>query len=130
MAVIGDADAISRALLNLLNNALKYVQRGGSVTVEVRNFNGNGQLVVQDNGPGIPKESIPHLFDRFFRIEAPETGRAGGSGLGLAIVKAIIDAHQGSIKVISKEGEGTKFEILLPTNPHRHPYLDLLAGKR
>jgi two-component system OmpR family sensor kinase len=71
-------------------------------------------LSVQDNGPGIHEEHLPHLFDRFYRIDTSRTRKSGGAGLGLAITKSIVEIHGGRVQVESKPGEGARFSVFLP----------------
>jgi len=111
----GDPDWLSRMIVNLLENALRYTDKGGKVTVSLSKQADDARLSVSDTGIGIPEEALPHIFDRFYRVDKSRTRAAGGSGLGLSIVDAIVRLHHGSISVESKEGSGTKFDILLPT---------------
>jgi signal transduction histidine kinase len=108
-----DRDKIKQVLLNLLSNAIKYNRTNGSVIV-TGNFTDNEiSIVVQDTGVGIPEDSIPHLFEKFYRVREHE-GKASGTGLGLSICKQIIQGHNGRIEVKSKMGVGTSFSIYLP----------------
>jgi signal transduction histidine kinase len=108
-----DRDKIKQVLLNLLSNAIKYNRPNGSILVS-GNFNeAEVSIIIQDTGIGIPDESIPHLFEKFYRVREHE-GKAGGTGLGLSICKQIIQGHNGRIEVKSKLGVGTSFGIHLP----------------
>ena len=112
--LIGHSESLSRMLSNLLNNALRYTEPGGKVTVCVTAFEHDVAFVVQDTGIGIPAESLEHIFERFYRVDKSRSRTVGGSGLGLSIVKAIVDMHKGVVKVESKVGEGSKFTVLFP----------------
>jgi signal transduction histidine kinase len=110
--VRGDRTQLDRLVTNLLSNALKYTPRGGHVHVNVRKDAGQVTLTVADDGKGIPEESLPHIFDRFYRV--PGSDPAKGLGLGLSFVAWIVKAHNGTIDVKSAVGKGTKFSIVLP----------------
>jgi signal transduction histidine kinase len=114
MAIVGNADSLKRMMTNLLQNALRYTDAGGKVIVSLTSEGNNAVLTVADTGIGIPEESLPHVFERFFRVEQSRSRASGGSGLGLAIVRAIAEAHNGQVTVKSKVGKGTQFTILLP----------------
>jgi signal transduction histidine kinase len=108
-----DRDKIKQVLLNLLSNAIKYNRPNGSVIL-TGNFNESEvSISVQDTGLGIPEDSIPHLFTKFYRVREHE-GKASGTGLGLSICKQIVQGHNGRIEVKSKMGVGTSFTLYLP----------------
>jgi signal transduction histidine kinase len=109
--VNGDAAALSRAVGNLLDNALKFTPAGGDVSVAVHRDGADALVCVRDTGVGIAPQELPHVFERFHR--ARSTASVPGSGLGLAIVKAIVDAHRGRVSVTSSPA-GTSFEIRIP----------------
>jgi len=113
-SVFGDKDSISRMFSNVIENAIRYTPEGGTILVDSWRQDACVCVSVADNGIGIPPESLPHIFDRFYRVEKARSRDAGGSGLGLAIVKAIVDAHGGEITVESNVGKGSKFLISLP----------------
>jgi two-component system, OmpR family, phosphate regulon sensor histidine kinase PhoR len=100
-------------LLNLLSNAIKYNRPNGSVIVTANFSESEESITIQDTGLGIPEESIPHLFEKFYRVREHES-KATGTGLGLSICKQIIQGHNGRIEVKSKMGVGTSFTIHLP----------------
>ena len=100
-------------LLNLLNNAIKYNVNGGEIIVHASSTADEVIMAVSDNGLGIPDESIPHMFEKFYRVPGVERS-VQGTGLGLYICKRIVDAHQGSIEVDSKIGGRTTFTLHLP----------------
>jgi signal transduction histidine kinase len=108
-----DRDKIKQVVLNLMSNAIKYNRPNGSVIV-TGNFTENEQsVVIQDTGVGIPEESIPHLFEKFYRVREHEN-KASGTGLGLSICKQIVQGHNGRIEVKSKMGVGTSFTVHIP----------------
>ena len=110
----GDNTLLSMVINNLISNALRYTNDHGHVTVSVSQLDGKAELMVEDDGIGIPPESQPHLFERFFRIDQSRNWQTGGYGLGLAICKSLVEAHQGTIRCESTPGAGTKFIIQLP----------------
>jgi OmpR-family two-component system manganese-sensing sensor histidine kinase len=112
--VSGYPDALQRLISNLLDNALKYTETGGQVKVRLTPGDRQVHLIVEDTGMGIPPESLPHVFDRFYRVDKSRSRASGGVGLGLSIVKAIAEAHQGSVTVESAPGSGTRFSVNLP----------------
>lgn len=111
--VRADPDAIQRVILNLLHNAVKFTPEGGRITV--RTYVKNKVYVeVEDNGPGIPREELPHIFDRFYKTDKSRGLDKTGVGLGLAIVKNIMLSHNEDVRVESEEGKGSKFTFTLP----------------
>jgi two-component system, NtrC family, sensor histidine kinase KinB len=111
-ALAADRPQLEHALANLLDNALKYTEAGGQITLSAERAGEQVALCVSDTGLGIPPEHLPHLFEKFFRV--PGTERGSGTGLGLAIVREIAQAHGGSVTCQSTPGTGTVFRILLP----------------
>jgi signal transduction histidine kinase len=109
-----DRERIIQLLTNLVGNALKFTPRGGAVSVTVRETDASVTIEIDDTGPGIPAEELPHVFERFYRGTNTGEARASGSGLGLAIVRSIVEMHGGEIEVASVIGEGTEFRITLP----------------
>ncbi|NED95381.1 HAMP domain-containing protein [Phytoactinopolyspora alkaliphila] len=109
-----DPGRLRQALGNLVSNAIRFTPECGTVTVSVRSDGESVALSVADDGPGIPSEHLPRLFDRFYRVEESRSRETGGSGLGLAITKHLVEAHLGSVDVSSAEGEGSVFTIRLP----------------
>ncbi|MGQ9500709.1 MAG: sensor histidine kinase [Anaerolineae bacterium] len=109
--VLGDPDRLRQLLLNLVDNAIKYTPRGGTITLSLCREEGWVRVSVQDTGVGIPPEALPHIFERFFRM--PRQGRKG-VGLGLAIARWIAEAHGGRLEVESQVGQGSTFTLWLP----------------
>ena len=112
--IVADKDKISQVIVNLLSNALKYTQKGGTVLVNVTGNEDNVNISVKDTGTGIPPEDLPYIFERFYRADKSRNRLTGGAGIGLTIAKAIVDAHGGNIQVNSKVGKGTEFVVSLP----------------
>ncbi len=111
--VKADQQRISQVLTNLIDNAIKYGNENGKVLVEIIEKNKTYHISVKDNGPGIPAEHLPRLFERFYRVDKSRTKLSGGSGLGLSIVKHIVQAHGSKITVQSKIDKGTVFSFKL-----------------
>lgn len=109
-----DPEYLRLVVANLLENAIRYSGAGSNVTIDTRSEGEDAVLVVEDDGEGIPGSALPHLFDRFFRVESARAAENSGSGLGLAITKEIVLAHRGSIEVESELDKGTKFTVRLP----------------
>ena len=110
----GDSLALERVLANLVENALRYSPKGEQVTLTAGVEEGVGFVHVADTGPGIPSEHLPHLFERFYRVDKARSREFGGAGLGLSIVKAFVEAHGGSVVVASELGKGTVFTVRVP----------------
>jgi heavy metal sensor kinase len=115
--VQGDRARLKQVVVNLLDNAIKYTARGGTIQLNVTRQNGHAILDVADSGIGIPAEAVPHVFDRFFRVDKARTRDEGGAGLGLSIVKSICTAHGAELQVDSTVGKGSRFRIKLPLAP-------------
>ena len=109
-----DRDRIKQVFINLLDNAIKYCPEGSEVQVRLQTDRESIIVEVADNGPGIPEEDLPHVFEKMYRVEKERTRAAEGSGLGLSIVKRIVELHGGQIAVESTVGEGTTFTVRLP----------------
>lgn len=112
--VLGDADRLGQVLTNLLANALRFTPPGGRVSIEAQGESEAVRLAVADTGSGIAAEDLPHIFERFYRADRARAQATGGSGIGLAIVKHIVEAHGGTVAVLSVPGQGSRFEIRLP----------------
>ncbi len=115
--VLADSDRITQVLLNLLDNARRHTPAGGKLTVGARPAGKMLTVCVSDTGTGIDPADLPHIFERFYRVDRARTTSTGGSGLGLAIVKAIITAHGGTISAESSMGQGTHIQFTLPLAP-------------
>lgn len=113
---IFDPTLIEQAVVNLLDNALKYSEPQGTVLVKSHQQNSEIIISVQDHGIGIAQKHLSRLFERFYRVDKARSRNLGGTGLGLAIVKHIAQAHGGHVTVESKLGEGSRFSIYLPQN--------------
>jgi two-component system phosphate regulon sensor histidine kinase PhoR len=110
-----DPDRLRQVLTNLVDNAIKYGRAEGRVTVRGRRVDaGWVEISVHDDGPGIPAESLPRVFERFYRVDKARSREQGGTGLGLAIVKNVVQAHGGEVRVESVQGEGAAFFARLP----------------
>ncbi|MFN7001146.1 MAG: ATP-binding protein, partial [Elioraea tepidiphila] len=124
--ILADPDQLAQVVANLLDNAVKYGREGGRIGVRLASTPASGArpagitLAVSDDGPGIPREHIPRLTERFYRVDAARSRAIGGTGLGLAIVKHILNRHRGSLEIASEEGKGSTFTVWLPaTEPER-----------
>jgi signal transduction histidine kinase len=109
-----DRSRIAQVLDNLLDNALRYAPEGSTIHLNNSRLGAFVQCSVADNGAGIPAEDLPHIFDRFYRVEKSRDRDSGGAGLGLAIAKSLVEAHGGSIEVKSEMGHGTRMIFQLP----------------
>jgi len=116
--VTGDPMRLEQALQNLAANALRHTPKGGSVTLNAALENGAVVVTVSDTGSGIAPEHLPHVFDRFYKVDASRAGTAvpSGSGLGLSIVRAIVEKHGGTVTAANSADGGAVFELLLPTD--------------
>lgn len=114
VAVLGDESRIKQVLVNLLDNAIKYSRGGGNVTIGVEAQGNDAVFTVTDNGIGISAEALPHVFERFYRVEKARSRRTAGAGLGLSIVEAICRAHGGTVSINSTDGQGTTVQVRLP----------------
>ena len=116
--MIGDADQLTQVLQNLLDNAVKYGREGGTVRLAMAAVAAPVRpgvvLTVADQGAGIPREHLPRLTERFYRVDTGRSRAAGGTGLGLAIVKHIVNRHRGQLSIESEEGIGTTVSVWLP----------------
>ncbi|MBW4667439.1 MAG: HAMP domain-containing histidine kinase [Cyanomargarita calcarea GSE-NOS-MK-12-04C] len=112
--VLGDADLLRQAVINLLNNACKYTPSGGQVQLRLFVQSYWAAIEVTDNGIGISEADLPHIFDRFYRVDKKRVRKTGGYGLGLAIVQQIVFAHGGNISAKSIIDKGSTFQIVLP----------------
>jgi len=109
-----DCAKLTQVVYNILDNAIKYTPEGGLIKVRLIRSGRDAILSVSDNGPGIPKEDQPHIFDRFYRVDKARSRDTGGTGLGLSIVNQLVLMHGGSVSVQSEEGKGSTFTVELP----------------
>jgi signal transduction histidine kinase len=110
----GDRDRIKQVLMNVIINAIRYTPEGGNIDIAADSGKKSVVISVRDDGIGIPEEDLPHIFERFYRVDKARSSSMGGTGLGLAIAKEIMDNHGGGLTVKSKPGEGTTVTITLP----------------
>lgn len=112
--ILGNRARLQQVISNLVDNAIKYTPTEGQVTIDVYEEKGEANIRVKDTGIGIPEEDIPHLFDRFFRVDKARSRYTGGTGLGLSIANSIILMYEGRMSVESKENEGSNFLVSFP----------------
>ncbi|HHY26765.1 MAG TPA: HAMP domain-containing protein [Desulfitobacterium dehalogenans] len=113
--VFVDVDKMKQVILNLFHNGVQHTDPvKGVILISLKSEASGVELTVQDNGPGIPEEHIPHLFERFYRSDSSRTRKYGGAGLGLAITHSLVELHGGTLHVESKVGEGSRFIVWLP----------------
>jgi len=124
--IMGNPDRVEQLLINLTENAIKYNEPGGSVTVQVFANDKEANVTISDTGIGIAEENLPRLFERFYRVDKGRSRQMGGTGLGLAIVKHIVRSMDGEIEVHSKLGEGTEFLVTLPLAPKENSEQDTI----
>jgi len=114
---------IEQALSNLLLNAALYTPPGTTVEIRAAVSNGEMAITVADRGPGLPEESLPHVFEKFYRVPGAP---AGGTGLGLSIVKGLVEAHEGRVEARNRPGGGAEFALYLPVVGSPEPAVDAL----
>jgi len=114
-SIQGDEETLGLVFSNLISNAIKYNSKGGTVKVTGKEDNDWVRIEVRDTGLGIPEESLPLIFNQFYRVKRKEAEETTGSGLGLSIAKRIIEAHSGTIHVASELGKGTTFTVVFPS---------------
>ncbi|OGR94054.1 MAG: hypothetical protein A2V88_10125 [Elusimicrobia bacterium RBG_16_66_12] len=110
---LADRDQFRQILANLLDNAIKYTERGGRVEVSAEASAGGLSVAVRDTGAGIPADDLPRVFERFYRVDKARSREAGGTGLGLSIVKHLVEAHGGKVSVESRQPGGSVFRFTL-----------------
>ena len=112
--MFADPGKLAQVCYNIIENAIKYTPDGGTISVTLHRMGRDAVLEISDTGVGIPPEDLPHVFDRFYRVDKARSRDTGGTGLGLSIVQQIVRLHAGSVTVASKPGEGTTFTVQLP----------------
>lgn len=112
--VQADPNRLKQVLTNLVSNAVKFSPQGGEILLKARNAGSHVELMVEDHGLGIPQEAIPHLFQKFYRVDNADTRKIGGTGLGLALIGEIVHSHRGTVRVESEYGKGSRFYFTLP----------------
>lgn len=117
LEVSGEPALLKQILVNLLHNAIKYNRKGGLIKVSAEENGSHAKFTVSDTGMGIPAKDLPHIFERFYRVEKGRSRDQGGTGLGLAIVKHLVQAHGGQVLAQSTEGQGSSFSFTLPLPP-------------
>ncbi|HET6577827.1 MAG TPA: ATP-binding protein [Gemmatimonadales bacterium] len=115
--IAADPDALRQVLTNLMDNSLRYAPAGGRITCGARRTDGGVALSIHDDGPGITREHLPRIFERFYRADASRSRAEGGTGLGLAIVKHLVEAHGGWVSAESERGRGTTITCVFPASP-------------
>jgi two-component system, OmpR family, sensor kinase len=119
--IMGDADRLKQLLLNLVSNGIKYTPAGGMVTLSMECDAQGVRIHVSDTGVGIPEDDLPHIFDRFYRVDKARSRAQGGTGLGLSIARWIADAHGGQLSVTSQVDRGSTFTVRLPVLQQHAP---------
>jgi heavy metal sensor kinase len=116
VSVRGDETRLRQVFYNLLDNAIKYTPEGGEVELTLTDQGGSARVTVRDTGVGIPPEHLPHVFDRFYRVDRARSRAEGGTGLGLSIAQSIVASHGGTIALASTPGQGTTCTVVLPSD--------------
>lgn len=119
--ISGDEGSLIRVFINIIGNAAKFTPEKGRITISAKGSEGHVTVSISDTGAGIPSDKLPFIFEPFFRVKGKEE-RDGGSGLGLTFCRRIMEAHDGEIEAVSKEGEGTTFLLKFPTQGHPGQY--------
>ena len=114
VSVSGNPEWLRQALVNVLENSIKHGYKQGQIDIVMSADERQAELLIKDNGPGIPEEDLPHVFERFYRVDKSRSRKSGSTGLGLSIVKHILEAHDSCYRLESKAGEGTTFIFTLP----------------
>jgi two-component system phosphate regulon sensor histidine kinase PhoR len=117
VVAVADPEGVERAVINLVDNAIKYGNEGGEVTISGERNGSTVTVTVSDDGPRIDPAHLPRLFERFYRVDPGRSRQHGGAGLGLSIVKHLVESMDGTIEVRSEIGKGARFVITLPAPP-------------
>ena len=112
--MFADPGKLAQVCYNIIENGIKYTPDGGKISIRLRRAGRDAVLEISDSGVGIPEEDLPHVFDRFYRVDKARSRDTGGTGLGLSIVQQIVRLHAGSVTVQSEQGKGTTFTVQLP----------------
>jgi len=120
--IMGDSILLNRMVTNLLDNAIKYTPNNGKIELFLENTPGKAIMTLRDTGIGIPQNSLPFIFDRFYRVDSARSSNIQGSGLGLSIVKKIAEIHQADIKVDSHLNIGTTVQVIFPQNHFQNAF--------
>jgi len=115
LKALGDRDSLVRLFMNLFTNAMRHTPESGTVAVTVKREGNSVKVIVSDNGEGIPPQHIPHITERFYRVDKARSRKMGGTGLGLAICKSIVESHHGLLDIESAVGKGTTVSVTLPS---------------
>ena len=114
MYIYADVARVNQVITNIISNAMKYSDKGSVIKISMGATRSVYMLSISDNGIGMPPEALDRIFDRFYRVDKARSRSMGGNGLGLSIAKEIMDAHSGSIDVVSQLGQGTTMELKFP----------------
>ncbi|MBL3844325.1 two-component sensor histidine kinase [Bacillus cereus] len=117
--ITADQESMSQVWINLIHNSIKFTPSGGTITIQLKEYEKVVEVRIRDSGIGISEEQKQHIFERFYKADSSRNRAYGGSGLGLAIVKKVLDLHQGEIKVESEEGSGTEFIVRIPNREEK-----------
>ncbi|HDR7772430.1 TPA: two-component sensor histidine kinase [Bacillus paranthracis] len=117
--ITADQESMSQVWINLIHNSIKFTPSGGTITIQLKEYEKVVEVRIRDSGIGISKEQRQHIFERFYKADSSRNRAYGGSGLGLAIVKKVLELHQGEIKVESEEGSGTEFIVRIPNHEEK-----------
>ena len=112
--VMGYRIRLEQAMVNLLDNAVKFNHPGGEVRIEAEHVDGTARIAISDTGIGIPPDDLSRIFERFYRVDKARSRQVGGTGLGLSIVKHVVERMHGTVTIESQLGKGSKFTITLP----------------
>jgi signal transduction histidine kinase len=121
VSVSGNNLGLRQVFFNVLDNAIKYTPAGGDVNVQLHQKAGEAVVTIRDTGIGIAAEHLPHVFDRFYRVDKARSRAEGGTGLGLSIAQSTVTAHGGRIELTSTAGQGTTCTVALPKRPVPEP---------